>query len=223
MRIGIVGGTGPAGTAVAARLASLGHEMVIGSRSIERAAEVRDEVVKAWPTRDLQIGAADNRGAASCDLVFLATPWDGAEDTVRELRAELNGKVLISMANALARLGKVFQPLTLPRGSVAVSLQSLLPGTRVCAALHHIPAHELGDLDSEIDSDVLICGDDPGARSVTTELLAPIPGVRILDVGSLANALPIEAFTAVLLQLNVRYKTRVALRFTGIPGPEDRA
>jgi NADPH-dependent F420 reductase len=220
MRIGILGGTGPAGRSLAARLASVGHEPVIGSRSAERAAEVRDELVAQWPGRELNIGAEDNAGAASCEVVVVATPWDGAEDTVRELKAELEGKVVISMANALARLGKVFQPLTLPRGSVAVSIQAVLPGSRVTAAMHHLPAKELGELDHDVESDVLICGDDPAARKVTAEIVGAIPGVRVLDVGSLANALPIEAFTAVLLQLNVRYKTRAAIRFTGIPDPE---
>ena len=33
MRIGIVGGTGPAGSALAARLADVGYEVILGSRS----------------------------------------------------------------------------------------------------------------------------------------------------------------------------------------------
>jgi len=46
-----------------------------------------------------------------------------------------------------------------------------------------------------------------------------IPGCRPLDAGELSNATAIEAFTAVLLQLNVRYKTRVAPKLTGIKLP----
>ena len=45
-----------------------------------------------------------------------------------------------------------------------------------------------------------------------------IPGCRPLDAGELSNATAIEAFTAVLLQLNVRYRTRVAPKLTGIKG-----
>src|SRR4051794_4583562 len=77
VQIGILGGTGPAGLGLAARLASVGMEPVIGSRSAERAAQVRAELVGSWPGRGLSIGAADNAGAAACDLVVVATPWDG--------------------------------------------------------------------------------------------------------------------------------------------------
>ena len=91
-----------------------------------------------------------------------------------------------------------------------------MPGCRVVAALHHLPAKELGMLGEPIDSDVLICGDDPEAVAVVSEIVAKIPGCRPLDAGELSNATAIEAFTAVLLQLNVRYKTRVAPKLTGI-------
>ena len=87
----------------------------------------------------------------------------------------------------------------------------------VAAALHHVPAKELGDLDHPIESDVLICSDHPEATVATSDLVAKIPNMRPLDCGELSLATPIESFTAVLLQLNVRYKTRVAVKFTSIP------
>jgi predicted dinucleotide-binding enzyme len=91
-----------------------------------------------------------------------------------------------------------------------------VPGCRVVAAFHHLPATELGHLGQPIDSDVLICGDDPAAVEIISEIVTNIPGCRPLDAGELSNATAIEAFTAVLLQLNVRYKTRVAPKLTGI-------
>ncbi len=91
---------------------------------------------------------------------------------------------------------------------------------RVVAAFHHLPATELGHIGEPIDSDVLICGDDPdGGAQRSAEIVAKIPGCRPLDAGELSNATAIEAFTAVLLQLNVRYKTRVAPKLTGIKRP----
>ena len=120
------------------------------------------------------------------------------------------------MANALVRVGHEFQPLVPPRGSVAAHVQAAVPGCRVVAALHHLPAKELGHLGEPIDSDVLICGDDADAVQTVSEIVAKIPGCRPLDAGELSNATAIEAFTAVLLQLNVRYKTRVAPKLTGI-------
>jgi 8-hydroxy-5-deazaflavin:NADPH oxidoreductase len=220
VRIGILGGTGPAGKALAARLADVGYEVVIGSRSRYRAMEIRDTLVGRWPERGLEIGAGDNEDAADTDVVVLATPWDGATETALSVAGKLRGKVLISMANALARVAGEFQPLVPPRGSVAASLQAAVPDSLVAAAMHHLPAKELGALDHPIDSDVLICSDHPEATTCTSEIVSRIPGLRPLDAGGLSNATPIEAFTAVLLQLNVRYKTRVAIKLTGINGDE---
>ncbi|HKA83822.1 MAG TPA: NADPH-dependent F420 reductase [Acidimicrobiales bacterium] len=216
MRIGILGGTGPAGRALAARLAAVGFEVVVGSRSKYRAMEIVDTLLENWPEHQLTIGAADNSGAADADVVVIATPWDGATQTAALVEDKLRGKVVVSMANALTRLGKEFQPLVPPRGSVAASVQAAVPQCMVAAALHHVPARELGDLSHPIESDVLICSDHPSAIQVTSDIVAKIPNMRPLNAGELAMATPIESFTAVLMQLNTHYKTRVAVKLTGI-------
>lgn len=216
VRIGVLGATGPAGSGLAARLASVGYDVVIGSRSVERAEEVRQKLAERWPDHDLAIEATDNAGAAEADVIVLATPWEGASPTAAAVRDQLVGKVVISMANALTRVGTEFQPLVPPRGSVAASVQAVIPESFVAAAFHHVPAKELGDIEHPIEMDVLICSDHPEATKVTTELVDAIPGMRPLDAGELSVATPIEAFTAVLLQINVRYKTRAAVQFTGI-------
>jgi len=218
MRIGILGGTGPAGSALAARLASIGYEAVIGSRSKYRAMEACDALTEKWPELAGRLSYGDNATAADCEVVVMATPWDSAATTAQENEEALAGKVVISMANALVRVNNEFQPLVPPRGSVAAHVQAAVPRCRVVAAFHHLPAKELGHLGSPIDSDVLICGDDKDAIRVTSEIVAKIPGCRPLDAGELSNAMAIEAFTSVLLQLNVRYKTRVAPKLTGIKG-----
>jgi NADPH-dependent F420 reductase len=216
MRIGILGGTGPAGTALGARLASVGYEVVLGSRSRYRAMEARDTILESWPSRDLSVDAGANTDASRAELVVIATPWDSAATTAHEHAPDLDGKVVVSMANALVRVGAEFQPLVPPRGSVAAHVQAAVPNCRVVAAFHHLPAKELGHLDQPIDSDVLICSDDSAAIKVVSEIVSAIPGCRPLDAGELSNATAIEAFTAVLLQLNVRYRTRVAPKLTGI-------
>jgi NADPH-dependent F420 reductase len=220
MRIGILGGTGPAGRALAARLADNGYPSVIGSRSVERAEEARQKLLDRWPDRNLDVTAGDNEAAAACDVVVVATPWDAAAVTVRSVRELLAGKVVISMANALARIGDEFQPLVSPRGSVAAAVQAAVPDSQVAAAFQHVPAKELGDLDEPIVSDVLICSDHPNAASLTAEIVGKLPNMRPLEAGELSNATAIEAFVAVMLQLNVRYKTRVALKLEGLEGVE---
>jgi hypothetical protein len=216
MRIGILGGTGPAGSALGARLASVGYTVVLGSRSKYRALEACDELKAKWPDLNLALEAGDNDAASACDVVVLATPWDSAATTAQDHIDLLRGKVVISMANALVRVGHEFQPLLPPRGSVAAHVQAAVPECRVVAAFHHLPAKELSHLGEPIDSDVLICSDDVDATKTAMDIVSHIPGCRPLDAGELSNATAIEAFTAVLLQLNVRYKTRVAPKLTGI-------
>ena len=223
MRIGILGGTGPAGSALAARLASIGYTAVIGSRSTERAVEIANEFVEKFPQLQGRLSGGDNAAASACDLVVIATPWDSAATTVQDNADALDGKIIISMANALVRVAGEFQPLLPPRGSVAAHIQAAVPRSRVVAAFHHLPAKELGHIGEPIDSDVLICSDDPTALREVSEIVDKIPGCRPLDAGQLSNATAIEAFTAVLLQLNVRYKTRVAPKLTGIrSNPEQK-
>ena len=218
MEIGIVGGTGPAGSGLALRLAAAGHHVVIGSRSAERSAEIVAVLHEKWPHLVDSIVAGDNSSAASGELVVIATPWDAAWTTAKSVGHRLAGKVVLCMANALIRVGHEFQPLVPPRGSVAASVQAAVPTSFVVAALHHVPAKELGDLNHSVESDVLVCSDHAEAKRQCMELVTQIPDMRPLDAGDLTQAAPIEAFTAVLLQLNIRYKTRVAIKFTGIDG-----
>jgi NADPH-dependent F420 reductase len=180
--------------------------------------ESRDALVEQFPEIESLLSYGDNRTAADCDLVVIATPWDSAATMAQDHASYLRGKVVVSMANALVRVGTEFQPLVPPRGSVAAHVQAAVPESHVVAAFHHLPAKELGLIGEPIDSDVLICGDDHSAVAVVSEIVAKIPGCRPLDAGELSNATAIEAFTAVLLQLNVRYKTRVAPKLTGIKG-----
>ena len=216
MDVGILGGTGPAGSGLAARLAAAGLEVILGSRSKERAQTTCTSIAKRWPDLDLRLEPGDNPRAAAAEVVVVATPWDAAAATVASVATRLTGKVVISMANALAKVGDEFEPLVPPRGSVAAHVQSAAPGALVSAAFHHLPARALANLDKPIDADVLICSDHPAAFERTAEIVDLIPELRPLNAGSLSNAAPIEAVTAVLLQLNVRYKTRAGIRLTGI-------
>ena len=62
---------------------------------------------------------------------------------------------------------------------------------------------------------MIVCADDDGARTTVLDLVAQIPDLRGFDGGSLANAVGIEAFAAVLLTINVRHKGKASLRLVG--------
>ena len=212
----MLGGTGPAGRGLSARLADAGVEVVIGSRDASRAEETRAKLLERWPGRTLPLVAGDNAAAATADLVIVATPWEGVVPTCAALAPPLEGKVVVSMANALAKVGDGLQALVPARGSVAATTQAALPASAISAAFHHLPARLLGDLDTTLEDDVLVCADDARALDATVELVECIPGLRALEAGGLESAGAVEAFTAVLLQLNRRYKAKAGIRITGI-------
>jgi len=232
MHVGILGGTGPLGRGLGLRLAVSGATVTIGSRDADRAAEIVGALYERWPDRGLEIRGGPNEEAAACDVVVVATPWDAALPTVRSLADALSGKLVVSVANALVKQGRELHALVPPRGSIAAAVQAELPGSLVAAAGHHLPASDLEDLDrhlladlpasdlEDLDrhllADVLVCSDRAEATTRTMALVGSIPGLRPLDAGSMAAASAVEAFTAVLVNLNIRYKAHSSLRLSGL-------
>lgn len=211
MHVGILGGTGPAGSGVGVRLALAGHEVLLGSRSPERAMAVAGEL--GLPN----VKGGGNVDAASFgDVVVLAVPWEAAMPTAVEVESAARGKVLLSMANAVAFIGGKPEPVVPSSGSIALGIQARLPTVRVVAAMHHVPARSLRETDVALDFDVLCCGDDPGALDRVMTLVGSIPGLRAIDAGGLHNASAIEALTPLLIALNKRYHTRTGVRIVGI-------
>jgi len=190
--------------------------VTIGSRDADRAAEIVGALYERWPDRGLEIRGGPNEEAAACDVVVVATPWDAALPTVRSLADALSGKLVVSVANALVKQGRELHALVPPRGSIAAAVQAELPGSLVAAAGHHLPASDLEDLDRHLLADVLVCSDRAEATTRTMALVGSIPGLRPLDAGSMAAASAVEAFTAVLVNLNIRYKAHSSLRLSGL-------
>jgi len=211
--VGILGGTGPAGRGVAIRLASAGHDVVIGSRDADRAAASASGLS---PRGKGTVRGAANDEAATCDLVVVATPFDSVIATVKPLRAQLANKTVISMVNALAREGKEMVPLYPPRGSMAAQLAFALPESTIVGAFHHLPADQMIDLDSALDGDVVIFGDDEAAREQVALMVNQMPGLRAVVVGSMSLASAVEAFTAVCISINIRHKAHSYVKLAGL-------
>jgi NADPH-dependent F420 reductase len=217
VEVGIFGGTGPAGRGLAVRLAAAGVPVVIGSRQEQRAREIAVGLVDRWGKRlTAPLTGHANEEAAHSELLVVATPWDSALETIRALRDRLAGKVVVSMVNALVKEGREMRALIPARGSMAAEIQAVLRESQVSAALHHLPASEMEDLDSGLISDVLVCSDHAEAAEKTIQLIDRIDGLRALHAGSLAQASAIEAFTAVCITLNIRHRVHSTLRLGGI-------
>ena len=227
MQIGVLGATGPAGRGVAARLADLGHEVRAGSRDAARAAATVEELREKWGDRLSGLAPATNAEAAeAADLVVNATTWEGSIATAREHAGALAGKVVIAMGNGLEKVGREFH-VVLPDGStIAQGVQAAAPGALVVAAFHLVPAAAFAALDDPVPSDVIVVSDDDDARRLVMDLALSIPGMRAFDGGSLANAIGLEAFAAILLSINIRHRGKASVRLEGVeayrPGDESR-
>lgn len=207
MRIAILGGTGSFGRALAARLAQVGGaEIVIGSRDAERARETALELGGGIE------GASNDDAVRGADLAVLAVKADAALDTARGVAGALGGTPLLSVATAISfqkGIGALPDPEAL---SLAERIQEVVNGP-VVAGLHSIAA---ANLEEAPDEDALICGDDPEAKELALQLAGRLVAGRALDAGPLASARALEGLTAVIVNLNRRYKAHAGIRVTGV-------
>jgi NADPH-dependent F420 reductase len=215
--IAVMGGTGSLGSGLARLWAQAGYQVVIGSRSKEKAEAVARELGGGAGT----VRGDDNRGAARAgDIVVLSVPYPSHDAIVDEIKADVSGKIVVDATVPLVppKVAVVQLP---EAGSPAVVAQRVLgPEARVVSAFHNVGAKKFQG-GEKADCDVLVFGDDPAAREQVIEL-AGVVATRGIDGGTLANSVAAEALTSVLIAINRRYKVAGAgIRITGLPSPRE--
>jgi NADPH-dependent F420 reductase len=209
VRVAILGGTGSFGHALAHRLAAVGEdEIVIGSRDAARAREAAEAIGGSHVS-----GATNEEAVRGADLAVLAVKADAALETARGIAGALGATPLLCVASALQvrkGLGAFPDPEAL---SVAERVQQVVQAP-VTAGLHSIAASNLGEAPPE--EDALICGDDSDAKELTLQLAGKLVAGRALDAGPLASARALEGLTAVIVNLNRRYKAHAGVRISGL-------
>lgn len=213
--IAVLGGTGKEGGGLALRWAHRGNPVIIGSRSPERAIAAADAINDRLGT-NLTRGDGLKAAAQAADIVVLAVPYAGQQDTVREVADALAGKILIDVTVPL--MPPKVSRVQLPDGRSAVELvqEMLGDGVKVVSAFQNISAHHLVDLDAEIECDVLVCADDQEAGAQVVAMTQEI-GLAAWYAGPLCNSVVSEGLTSVLISLNRRYGINGSgIRITGI-------
>jgi NADPH-dependent F420 reductase len=205
VRVAIVGGTGPFGKALAARLHKSGLEIVVGSRDAARAEATALELGCE--------GETNGEACAGADFIILAVNAEGAFDTARELRPQIDSTPVLSVASEL-RFSKDGVFPAVEGVSLAERIQAELDGP-VVAGLHSLAASSLG-ADHPPDEDAFVCGDHPEAKAAALDLAARLTTGRALDAGPLASARALEGLTAVIVNLNRRYSGHAGFRVTGL-------
>jgi NADPH-dependent F420 reductase len=215
VKIGILGGTGPQGRGLARRFAAAGRDVIIGSRSAERAERIAAEYPRLEDTGGITGGS--NLDAAAAELVIVTVPYDGHAELLSSLAHELAGKIVVDCVNPLGFDSRGPYPLRVAAGSAAQEAAELLPESTVIAAFHHVSAVLLDDPDvASFTDDVLVLGEDRDAIAVVCELVAAIPGARGIYAGRLRNAGQVEALAANLIAINRRYKTHAGIVVSGV-------
>jgi NADPH-dependent F420 reductase len=219
MKIALVGGTGDIGMGFAMRWAEK-HEIIIGSRSSEKARESASELTRLLGASG-NIQASDNAGAiASADAVVLCVPYEHLAYVTSGLRDSYSSQLVISPVVPMTYNGKFFQYQPPSEGSAALQARSLLPsGVNVVSAFHTICAAALQDIGRVMKADVFICGDDAQAIETTAQLAGEIKSLRPLIAGPLAVSSMTESLTPFLL--NVARKNKI--KDAGIAVVSERA
>ena len=217
MKIAVLGGTGKEGSGLAYRWALKGHAVMLGSRDAAKAIVAASELNALLAGKATVQGAANVDAASGAEIIVLAVPYAAQQPTALDVKDALNGKILIDVTVPLAppKVDRV----QLPNGESAVlALQRVLgEGVKVVSAFQNVSATHLKDAAHTVDCDVLVCGDDPGAREVVIGL-AHDAGMRAWHAGVLANSLAAEALTSVLIAINRQYKAKHSgIAVTGLP------
>jgi len=217
--VSILGATGALGFGLAVRLGRAGTPIVIGSRDAERAAQAAERAKAAVPEGSFE-GLENPAAAQRSEVVILSVPFRNQSENLTNLKPVLReGQLLIDATVPLAAAvsGKATRMLGVWQGSAAQQAEEMVPdGVRVVSALHTVSAAVLADLDHALDEDVLVCGNRKADKQVAIELIERIDGLRCVDCGPLENSRTTESLTALLIGINVRYKTHAGIKITGV-------
>ena len=217
--IPIIGGTGALGFGLAVRWAKAEQAVVIGSREAGRAAEAAERVREAAPGADVQ-GLANPDAASRGPIVFLTVPFRAQSEILQNIGAALaEGQILVdaTVPMAAAVSGKATRLLGVWQGSAAEQAQEMVPdGVTVVSALHTVNARALAD-GSELDEDVLVCGDRKADKVRVARLVELIDGLRAVNAGALEAARIAEGLTPLLISINARYRSAAGIKITGLP------
>ena len=216
MRIAILGGTGDQGPGLALRLALAGEDVIIGSRSKEKAEKVAVEL-------NAELGGARIKGeenaqaAAAAEIVMMTVPYSAHISTLESVKTHVQGKIFVDISVPLDPENPRRMKMP-PAGSATEEAQEFLgAGTKVVAAFQNVAAHILRDPKHHIDCDILVCGNDVEAKKTVIGLIAKM-GLKGYDVGTADGARVVEGLTSILIRLNIRHKVKGAgIRLTGLP------
>lgn len=215
--VGIVGGTGRLGSALAVRWARAGHRVVLGSRDPARAHRHAAGLATRWPAAAGRLFGGALAEAAEAALVVIAVPYPAHDATLRAVGPLLGDALVLDCTVPLA-MGPGGIPRVEARSAPAAALEAravLGPAVRLVAGLHTVSHMALSDPEAAVGSDAWICGDDAADRRAAARWITDL-GLRTVDAGPLRHAIALEGMVAVLVHVNRAGGHHAGLRITGL-------
>lgn len=211
MKIGVLG-TGMVGQVISAKLAELGHQVMIGTRDVARTLASSEPNAMGLPAfgvwyrdhRDIQVGTFAE-AATFGELLVNATGGSVSLAVLQQAGAAgLGDKILIDIANDLD-FSRGMPPTTRttdqPGSSVGEQIQTAFPNLRVVKTLNTMNAFVMvnpGLVAGE--STVFMSGNDEGAKKVVRGILESFGWKDILDLGDISSSRAVELLLPVWLR-----------------------
>ena len=216
--LAILGGTGDLGTGLTRRWAQAGYQVIIGSRTQEKAdAAVADlrEIMAERGVGEISVQAMENLQAAeAADIITLTVPFSHQASTLEHVKPALQGKILVDVTVPLVppKVARVQLP---EEGSAGQIAQNLLgDDVAVVSAFQNVAAAHLQE-GRGIECDVLVCGNKKDAREAVITLVEAA-GMRGFHAGMINNAAAAEALTSVLITINKQYGCHAGITISGL-------
>jgi predicted dinucleotide-binding enzyme len=201
MKIGMLG-SGVVGQSLGSGFASVGHEVMMGSRH-----PGKDEV-KAWKAKAGKMASAGTlaEAAAFGEMAVLATQWSGTRNAIRLAGpGRLAGKVVMDVTNPL-----VFRPKALPalavggEDSAGETIQRWLAKAKVVKAFNQVNhAHMVRPAFPGGPPDMFICGNDDEAKKLIAGFCREF-GWGVIDMGGIEAARLLEPLALIYIQNAIR-------------------
>jgi 8-hydroxy-5-deazaflavin:NADPH oxidoreductase len=196
MKIGVLG-TGPAGNAIGGKLVELGHDVMMGARS------AANEKVVAFAQRTGGKAGTFRDAAVHGELVFSCLRGDISLDVLTAASAELEGKILVDVANPLDFSKGAPPTLAIANtDSLGEVLQRGLPNTRVVKTLNTVNnAVMINPGLIKGQHAVFVSGNDGGAKGRVKDILRSFGWQQIIDLGDISSARGPEQYLPLWLRL----------------------
>lgn len=213
--LAFLGGTGAEGQGLALRYSLANEKVIIGSRDKNKAKNTAEKLQALVPKADISYGS-NVEAAIRGDVIFLTVPYEVEDVLLRELRDHLLGKIVVNVGLAMRIQDGLARAIELKERSVSEKCQLLIPGSYVVSAFQNISAVELFNSNHRMEGDVIVCSDYQEAKERVMSLVPLINDLRAIDGGPLQNARFVEELTVLLVNINLRYKTRSAIKIIGV-------